>query len=64
MSTIRFSVRPAAALSHTAVRGLLHTAAFVAGALAGVGAVPAAFVFADHATVVRWSNEVLNLISN
>jgi len=67
MSVIRVSVQLTSVASHAthvAVRAVLTTAAVVAGVVAALAAVPAAFMMADHVTVVRWSNELLNFISN
>jgi hypothetical protein len=44
-------------------RRILNSIVCLAGAVVGVGAVPAVFIIANRLTVLRWSNEILDLIS-
>ncbi len=41
----------------------LETAGYLAAGLLSLAIGPALFVALDHSTVVRWSNEILDLIS-
>ena len=44
-------------------RHVLHAAAYAFAALIGLGLIPAAFTLADRVAVLRWSKEILDLIS-
>ncbi len=70
MSTSVPAADPHAVHSHTmahvltaAGRGALRCGACLAAVAVALSALPALFVLADHATVARWSNEILNALS-
>ncbi len=44
-------------------RGAARCGACLAAMAIALAALPAIFTLADHATVARWSNEILNVIS-
>lgn len=44
-------------------RHQLEAAGYVLACLIGLGVGPALFVAVDHTVVVRWSNQILDLVS-
>ncbi len=44
-------------------RRTVHALAYLCGAVAAFSATPLFFMLADRLTVLRWSNEILDLVS-